>query len=194
MARPKSPLISVDAVVAAAVELLAAEGYPNFSLRNLAARLQVNAASIYHHFVNKDEILMAAVRFCLRDIVLPPMGEDWHAFMCESSVRYRRLLVARPFLLPIMLGGIRPTTAAYAAVEEKLGAAGIPPEWRPEILHTLDNTVVASAAVSINAPGFNEGRTETHFDHEELLRAVLLLLIREMEKQFAARNPALPAG
>jgi TetR/AcrR family transcriptional regulator, tetracycline repressor protein len=188
MARPKVPLISVDAVIAAALELLARDGYQAFSLRSLGARLNVNFASIYHHFRNKDEILMAAVRFALREIALPAPAGDWRDFLCEASVGYRRLLVAKPFLVPIMLSGIRPVTRAFAMVDAKLGEAGIAAEWRPEILHTLDNAVVASAVVSINAPMLNQGRSETYLDHEALLRATLRLLIDQMEAQFRARS------
>ena len=194
MARPKAPLISVDSVIAAAIELLAADGYQQFSLRGLGAKLNVNSASLYHHFRNKEDILVAAVRYALRDIALPPLTDNWHDFICESSIRYRRLLVSKPFLVPIMLSGIRPTTKAYTIVEAKLGEAGIPPKWRPEILHTLDNTVVASAAVSINAPIINSGSSQTYLDHEALLRSTLRLLIHEMEAQVKAHEDHAASG
>lgn len=185
MVRPKVPLLTVDTVILAAVELLEADGHQHFSLRNLGAKLNVNSASIYHHFLNKEEILMAAVRYTLREIALPPASDDWKDFVCASSIAYRRLLVAKPFLIPIMLSGVRPTTRAYAIVDTMLTDAGIPDQWRPEILHTLDNSVVASAAVSVNAAKFNLDGGQTHIDHEALLTAVLRLQMQEMERQFA---------
>lgn len=184
MARPKKPLISFDLVVEAATRILESEGADALSLRNLGAQLNVNSASLYHHFANKDEILMAVVRTALRDAELPPLAEHWEDWIAENAVQYRRLLIRKPFLVPLILSGIRPHTMAYAISDAKLADTQIPDELRHEFLITLDNAVIGSALISIRAPQFNGGVGETFFDHEQLLRRTVRMMIGDMTEQF----------
>ena len=183
VARPRTPLISLDLVVEAATHILETEGLHALSLRALGAKLNVNSASLYHHFANKEEILLAVARAALREITLPPMGEDWANWICENSIAYRRTLVKKPFLLELILSGIRPRTVAYAMTDAKLIEAGVADQLRPEFLVALDCAVIGSALVSIHAAQISNTPQETHFDHEDILRHTIQLLVRDMIAQ-----------
>lgn len=184
VARPKKPLISLELVIEAATKILESEGIEALSLRNLSARMNINSASLYHHFTNKDEILMAVVRTALREAQLPPLSDRWESWISENAVAYRRLLIRKPFLVPLILSGIRPHTMAYAISDAKLAEAAIPDDLRHEFLITLDNAVIGSALISIKAPQFNGGVDQTFFDHEQLLRGTVKLMIAGMTEQF----------
>lgn len=58
--RPRAGL-SQDRIVAAAVELLDAEGLEALSMRTLAARMDTRATSLYRHVANKDELIELVV-------------------------------------------------------------------------------------------------------------------------------------
>src|SRR4051794_36158269 len=58
--RPRDPRVD-EAVRAAALELLAAEGYPGTSIQAVARRAGVSAPSIYRRWASKAELIEAAV-------------------------------------------------------------------------------------------------------------------------------------
>lgn len=182
MGRPKKPLISEQAVVDAATAILEEDGVDALSLRNLGARLGINSTSLYHHFRNKDDILLAVVRSILREMQLPALTDHWQEWIGENAVRYRRLLIDRPFLIPLMLQGIRPHTVAYAVSDAKLSEAGVPDDIRPEFLLVLDTTVVGSALISINARENEDAAPR--FDYEKMLRKTIQFLIDDMVLQY----------
>lgn len=180
MARPQKPLILRDLVVEAATQIIVSEGLDALSLRALGARLNVNFASLYHHFAKKEDILMAVARAALREIELPPVTENWQDWICNNAVAYRRLLVKKPFLLSLILSGIRPRTGAYAISDAKLLEAGVPDDLRAEFLIALDCTVIGSALVSMNSAHIEGARNGTYFDHEAILRSTIQLLLDKM--------------
>src|SRR5215831_20280792 len=68
--RGKSP-ITVDAIITAAFDIVASEGYEALTMRRLATALETGPASLYAHVVNKadlDELLIG--RLCA-EIALP---------------------------------------------------------------------------------------------------------------------------
>jgi AcrR family transcriptional regulator len=189
MARPKTPLIAKDAVVAAATKVLEKEGPKALTLRRLAADLNVNSASLYHHFKNKEEILLAVVRSALRGLRLPPLAEAWEDWICENAVRYRRLLIQKPFLIPLMLEGFRPATMAYSVTDAKLVEAGVPDDVRPEFMRVLDTTVVGSALIAINSPkAETASRKKARFDYDKMLKSTIRLLINDMLEYYAKHS------
>jgi len=47
-----------DRILETALQLLIDDGFMHFSMRKLAARLGITAASIYNYFTNKDELYL----------------------------------------------------------------------------------------------------------------------------------------
>jgi AcrR family transcriptional regulator len=56
-------------IVEAAAGIFAAEGYNNVGMRDVAAAVGIRAASLYHHFSSKEEILFAICLSVARDSV-----------------------------------------------------------------------------------------------------------------------------
>jgi AcrR family transcriptional regulator len=102
--RPKVPLISKRKTLEAALRIIDEEGLDALSVRRLADELNVNAASLYHHFSNKDEILAGAAKLALEDVRTPETrDEDWRIWIARNGERLRSALVTHPDLIPIMM-------------------------------------------------------------------------------------------
>jgi len=56
-------------IVKSAYQLLAAEGYAAFSLRQVAARCEIRLATVQHHFKDKATLLEELVDFAVADIM-----------------------------------------------------------------------------------------------------------------------------
>src|SRR2546425_13303969 len=82
MARPKTPLISRRKTLEVALEIIDGEGLDAFSIRRLATELDINGASLYHHFANKDEILAGVAELALADVRTPTDPDaDWREWL-----------------------------------------------------------------------------------------------------------------
>jgi AcrR family transcriptional regulator len=94
MARPSQPLISRQRVIDAAIKLLDEHGAEGLTIRRLAAELDVNGASLYHHFRDKDSILEAVVEHLLSRVKLPdealPPDEWFFALACAHRDVFRQ--------------------------------------------------------------------------------------------------------
>ncbi|MFD4535347.1 TetR/AcrR family transcriptional regulator [Kitasatospora sp. NPDC059811] len=74
MARPRTPLLSRERIVAAALRLIDAEGLAALSTRRLATELSVSGPSLYNHVATKDELLDAVVDSVIGEVDLSMFG------------------------------------------------------------------------------------------------------------------------
>src|SRR5438309_8181043 len=80
MARPRTPLLSREGIVAAALALVDAEGLDALSTRRLAAELGVSGPSLYNHVATKDELIDAVVDSVVAGVDVSAFGgSDWRA-------------------------------------------------------------------------------------------------------------------
>ena len=159
MPRPKVPLISKRKTLEAALRIIDAEGLESLSVRRLAIELNVNGASLYHHFKNKEEILVGAANLALEDVRTPASAgnEDWRIWLLRNGDRLRLALVDHPDLIPIMMQrellgiGVAELDATVALLETE----GVPVEAIAPILDfgELLAIVVAMAETSRKSPG-----------------------------------------
>ena len=101
MARPKVPLISRAKAFQVALDVVDEYGVEEFSVREVARRLGVNIASLYHHFDSKADLLQGAARSALDDVRPPVLDRDWRVWLLESVRAYHRALRSHPNLVPI---------------------------------------------------------------------------------------------
>ena len=139
-----------DAVVDAAVDLLAEVGLEGLSLRRLARELGVSAPTLYWHVADKRTLLDHVAERLLADqwqvVPLAP-GQDWGDWLRERAVRQYRALVAHRDAARIVAGN-RPTEAALPAVEAVLGTlveAGFSPADAFSTIQAVGNLVIGSA-------------------------------------------------
>ncbi len=91
-----------DAIFERALQILDADGLDALSMRRLASDLGVEAASLYHHVANKQDLLdgvIARARTQM-NVTADPYG-DWRPFLDEVFAEYRRLLIAHPNLMSL---------------------------------------------------------------------------------------------
>lgn len=94
-----------DRITEATVRLLDAEGLAKFSMRRLAAELNVTAMSVYWYVDTKDDLLELALDHVCGEMALPDpssAADDWRTALRELAVAYRELLLRHPWVSPLV--------------------------------------------------------------------------------------------
>ena len=148
MARPKVPLISKRAALEAALDIIDTEGIDALSIRRLAERLGVNGASLYHHFQNKDEIVVGAAKLALEEVRAPQGHEEpWEVWLLRNARRLRAAFRDHPDLVPVMLRreplgiGTSQLEATFAMLAEE----GVPIGAIAPMMEALELYAIGSA-------------------------------------------------
>ncbi|MEV8423094.1 TetR/AcrR family transcriptional regulator [Streptomyces niveus] len=165
MARPRTPLLSRDRIVATAGALVDAEGLGAVSTRRLAAELGVSGPSLYNHFRNKDEILDAVADSVSAQVDLSMFDEDdvrdWRTALHDYAVSYRAALSAHPHIVPVLAQGPGRRPAGLRVADTVFGAmvrAGWPPVQATHIGALMRYFITGSALGSF-ARGFVDDET-----------------------------------
>ncbi|MCC5479726.1 TetR/AcrR family transcriptional regulator [Streptomyces barringtoniae] len=121
-----------ERITTVSVRLLDAEGLAKFSMRRLAAELNVTAMSLYWYVDTKDDLLELALDAAFGELRLPDPdaeGEDWREQLRGLATEYRALLVRHPWLSPLAgrYLNIGPNSLAFSrAVQRVVRRAGLP--------------------------------------------------------------------
>lgn len=154
MARPKVPLISREKALETALRIIDTDGIDALSIRRLGAELKVNGASLYHHFANKEAILVGATELALErtPIDVQSDGSDWKLWMLDGTRQLRDVLVAHPALIPIIVKrrtlGVR--AEALETITRKLIGRGVPAEIILPLYEALERFVIGTAVRQVN--------------------------------------------
>ncbi|MFG2317419.1 TetR/AcrR family transcriptional regulator [Streptomyces tendae] len=120
-----------DRITRATVRLLDAEGLTGFSMRRLAAELNVTAMSVYWYVDTKDQLLELALDAVFGELRHPDPGAglDWRAELRALAREKRALLVRHPWssrLVGTYLN-IGPHSLAFSrSVQRVVGRSGLP--------------------------------------------------------------------
>ena len=156
--------LSLDRIVATAVELLDAQGIDGLTMRRLADRLGSGAMSLYWHVGNKEEVFDLALDSVLehdgrtqaaadqdwRGAVVH-MLEDWRAAMLRH--RWSASLLPRRALGPNILGRLELLSAT-------LSRAGVADEDLNVAIWSLWNYVMGATVTRGNFERSDEDRAE----------------------------------
>ncbi|GAB2733353.1 TetR/AcrR family transcriptional regulator [Streptomyces bullii] len=121
-----------DRITEATVRLLDAEGLARFSMRRLAAELNVTAMSVYWYVDTKDDLLELALDAIMGEMTLPDpeaADEDWRDQLRTLAVEYRTMLVRHPWASPLVgtYLNIGPHNLAFArTVQQVVRRTGLP--------------------------------------------------------------------
>lgn len=144
--------LSREAVIAAALDLLREGGEAALSMRSLADRLGIKAASLYWHFRDKDQLIEAVATALLDRGAVPSSRADWRGTVASACERLSHRLRRDPGAAPLILS----TPAAVVQsrftrdVAAVLVAAGLP--GADEAARALVVQVVAAASLAPLAP------------------------------------------
>ncbi|MFD7404469.1 TetR/AcrR family transcriptional regulator [Streptomyces sp. NPDC059866] len=113
-----------ERITAVTVRLLDAEGLAKFSMRRLAAELNVTAMSVYWYVDTKDDLLELALDAAYGELRLPDpdADEDWRDQLRALATEYRALLVRHPWLSPLAgtYLNIGPNSLAFSRVVQRV--------------------------------------------------------------------------
>jgi AcrR family transcriptional regulator len=122
--------LTQNRIYSAALTLIDADGIETLTMRKLAAALDVNPMSLYHHVANKAALLDGVIRLVTTRVTLPaPIDGRWQdrlrqlAYAFRSLARRHREVVRHAFASPDFIQG---ESLLWRALREILVDAGVP--------------------------------------------------------------------
>jgi TetR/AcrR family transcriptional regulator, tetracycline repressor protein len=161
--RPRVPRISRRRALEVALAIIDNEGLGALSMRRLGDALQVNKASLYHHFTNKEAILVGATELALAEVTAPRNEADsWRVWMPLNAYLLRSALIAHPDLIPIMLRRVSLGIgrAEVEAAVARLQAEGVPEAAVVPLMESLEMVAIVSALQVVGGASIAAGTGE----------------------------------
>jgi AcrR family transcriptional regulator len=90
-------------VLSAALELIDRDGADGLSMRRLARELGRDPMTLYRHAPNKAALLQAVAETVLAELEVGPSGPDWASQLRHVARQYRRLALAHPNVVPLLV-------------------------------------------------------------------------------------------
>ncbi|MDN3023841.1 TetR/AcrR family transcriptional regulator [Streptomyces sp. S.PB5] len=188
-----------ERITSATVRLLDAEGLAKFSMRRLAAELNVTAMSVYWYVDTKDDLLELALDSVFGELALPGLESeaDWRDDLRTLARGYRALLVRHPWMSPLAgtYLNIGPNNTAFARVVHRvIRSTGLPPRGIAAAISAVFQFVYGFGTIEghFNARSNAVGMTpDEYFQHamSEVNRAPETTeLVRQSEDIMAARG------
>src|SRR6478609_2069190 len=104
---PTKRRLSVDSIVAAGLEILAAEGADGVTMRAVAAKLGTGAASLYAHVRDKSELHALLLDAVIGEVDIPPADPArWQDQVKEFCWSQYRAMVRHPGIAAVSLAHI----------------------------------------------------------------------------------------
>ncbi|MFI9650317.1 TetR/AcrR family transcriptional regulator [Streptomyces sp. NPDC052040] len=132
--RKRDVPLSEGGICAAALRLIDADGVEALTMRRLAAALDANPMSLYHHVPNKEALLHGVARTVgARFRTEAPEDAPWQQRLRLLAADFRTLAHRHPKLMTYSFGQpdfIQPEDPFWTGLTAILAAAGVP---RPEI-------------------------------------------------------------
>ncbi|WP_435200508.1 TetR/AcrR family transcriptional regulator [Janibacter sp. GS2] len=176
MARPSTPILSRDAIRDAALHLIDEEGLAGFSMRRLAGHLGVQAASLYSHFTNRDEVFDAVANLLTRPVDTTGFDRGWATGLLIWGRSYRAALRAHPNAASIVAAGTGERADFLSMADRVHGGLvgdGWPPRYATMIAASVKYLVVGSATTPFGS-GFADD-TRVYLDrYPHLVQAHLI--------------------
>jgi AcrR family transcriptional regulator len=101
-----APRLDRGEIVRAALDLLDRDGFDAFSMRRLAAELDVKSPSLYWHVRGKDELFDLLIDTVIGKCPLPDAesGEPWQERLSRLGLDLRRVLLSHPAAARLLPG------------------------------------------------------------------------------------------
>ncbi|MFD3404386.1 TetR/AcrR family transcriptional regulator [Kribbella sp. NPDC058693] len=135
--------LSRETILTAALRIVDDEGIDALTMRRLAATLQVNPMSLYHHLPNKAAVLAGLAELVFAGLELPDPGDavPWDEQLKEAARAYRNGLRQHPNLALQVLSDTSAVSDVVVVTMEPfyraLDRAGLKPRQIFEAANTL---------------------------------------------------------
>jgi AcrR family transcriptional regulator len=121
--RGPKPTLSVDRIVAAAIAVARAEGFPAVSMTRVAAELGTSAMSLYRYVASKDELAVLMMEAAAGEPPEPRAdGETWRAAVERWAHAMFAMFGAEPWFLQVPIAAPPATPRQLAWMETGLAA------------------------------------------------------------------------
>ena len=172
MPRPRTPILSVDRIADAAIELVD-EG-AGFGVNALARRLGVTASSLYNHISGRDEIIeLMRARLAAQAIPDVPEVAGWDEVVSLIVRGQREMYAAHPYVVPLIVGKTITDPGVIAAYERLASAlvdGGFPDDDVLTIISVIDSFSLG-AGLDLAAPDDVWAPTESASTLSRLVKA-----------------------
>jgi AcrR family transcriptional regulator len=124
-------------------------------MRNLGAKLGVEAMSLYNHVRNKEDMLDGMVDVVFSEIDLPPGGADWRTAMRRRAISLHQVLLRHPWANGLMESRANPGSATlrhHDAVLGSLRRAGFSVEMAAHAYSILDGYIYGFTLTELTLP------------------------------------------
>jgi TetR/AcrR family tetracycline transcriptional repressor len=142
----RQPGLTRDRLVAAALELINQEGLDALSMRSLADRLQVKAASLYWHVRDRRELLELLAESILESTPRSRRGTGWRQAVLASAESLRRRVAAQRDAARVLLEvpDALEQSAVFADITTQLVSAGLRPDEAGEVTLMVVTSVLST--------------------------------------------------
>jgi TetR/AcrR family transcriptional regulator, tetracycline repressor protein len=150
----RQPGLTRERLVGAALELIGEEGLEGLSMRALADRLEVKAASLYWHVRDRRELLELLAESILERVGPSRRRSDWRSAVLGAAAALGERVAAQKDADRILLE-VRdslPRSATYAELRRELQAAGLQATEASEVALMIIVEVIASPAPAKEPP------------------------------------------
>lgn len=149
----RPPKVNREQVVAAAADILTNEGPLKFSMRSLAARLDISAMGIYHYFDSKNDLLGAVLEHQSWSTPIPDLPDDPKERLVALPLAVIEHLERHPWVIDVLSAD--EIIDAYSAwsFDEFLRTTdllGLPEEQSLHLLLGLWRIVIGEVTVRTN--------------------------------------------
>ncbi|WP_441960578.1 TetR/AcrR family transcriptional regulator C-terminal domain-containing protein [Mycolicibacterium houstonense] len=154
MGRPPTPILSLDRITSAAMDLVCTTG--GFTIPELARKLKVSPSSLYNHVTGREQIIELLRERAMSEVHLPDLDADlpWIDILADIMRSYRSSFARYPQLIPLLTAHAVNSTQAltmYNAIAITLARAGFSPADTLRTITLVDNYVLGSA-LDLTAP------------------------------------------
>lgn len=146
-----------ERVLSAAVDFVDERGLDALTMRELGARLGVEAMSLYNHVSNKDDIIDGMVDLVVSEIELPSNAPDWKSAMRSRAISAHAVFSRHPWASALIDSRQSSGPARLRYLDWVLGTlrrAGFTLESAARAFSLLDSYVYGFRMQALNsAPG-----------------------------------------
>ncbi|GAA5611237.1 TetR family transcriptional regulator [Streptomyces platensis] len=139
--RKRDTPLTEEGIYAAALRLIDADGVKALTMRKLAAELDANPMSLYHHVPNKDALLKGVARLAGSEFRTAERNDlPWQENVRQLALDFRSLAHRHPNLVTHVFTRpdfIQPDDPFWRGLTGALGAAGVPEREIPRVSAVL---------------------------------------------------------
>jgi TetR/AcrR family tetracycline transcriptional repressor len=154
--RGRPAVLTRERIVAAAIDVLDAEGLDALTMRRLGTQLGVAAMSLYRHLPNRDAVLAAVVDHLFAEAVIDLEADTpWPEALGRFAGAYRRMLLGHPHAVPLLAThpvDIDLGLELLAGLLDRFGAAGIPRQDALTAIQSIAVYVLGHALAQVGTP------------------------------------------